>query len=360
MKYLKIFEDFNNEYPDVFNGNLIRGVKIDKEEFIDDPKLRKVSSGACDDEDYVSFINNYEKLGLPHPLKSVHMFFRPKRDVSVDYYGKTFDIIPQKGAIFGFNRALGGGGLGSTWFSAQRIAENFLGIDLKEYFDTKGNKDYWEPPFTDYYEDKDKFYEEITKYQKMLIDAGVIGTITYEELVKMSKEEGETLQLWTESPCLHKLKSKITKVPKDYKKEPVREKMRYLKAFNEAFNLNEIEEYCKGYLSYLLDDDNFILDTVDTEILSMARKTNPMVILSSKSGLFEWSTIKDYFIPFLSTLRDNYNIVEVRISRQSGYNRIFPLEKIINDDGIPKLISEITIVLSKNQEKYRKKRGLIN
>ena len=36
MKYLKIFEEFNNEFPDVFNGTLIRGVKVDKDEYIDD------------------------------------------------------------------------------------------------------------------------------------------------------------------------------------------------------------------------------------------------------------------------------------------------------------------------------------
>ncbi len=73
MKYLKIFEDFNNDFPDVFNGTLVRGVKIDKDEYIDDPKLRKVSSGNSVDEDYIEFINNYANLGIPHPLKSVHM-----------------------------------------------------------------------------------------------------------------------------------------------------------------------------------------------------------------------------------------------------------------------------------------------
>ena len=30
MKYLKIFEDFNNEFPDVFNGTLRRVLKLIK------------------------------------------------------------------------------------------------------------------------------------------------------------------------------------------------------------------------------------------------------------------------------------------------------------------------------------------
>lgn len=209
MKYLKIFEDFNNDFPDVFNGTLVRGVKIDKDEYIDDPKLRKVSSGNSIDEDYIEFINNYANLGIPHPLKSVHMYFRPNPDSSIAWYGTAFDIIPKEGAIFGFNRELRNGGLGSTWFSPERTTEDFLGKKVEK--------------FPDYYEDKDRFMEEITKYQQMLIDGGVVGTLTYDELLKMSKEEGETLQVWTESPCHHKkhIKVKEPKENKPYKGESI-------------------------------------------------------------------------------------------------------------------------------------------
>ena len=72
-------------------------------------------------------------------------------------------------------------------------------------------------------EDKDGFMKAITEYQQMLIDGGVVGTLTYDELLKMSKEEGETLQVWTESPCHHKkhIKSIEPKEPKPYKSEPI-------------------------------------------------------------------------------------------------------------------------------------------
>ena len=76
MKYLKIFEEFNDEFPDVFNGTLKRGVKIDKDEYIDDPKSRKVRIGDCDEDHYREFLENYSKLGIPNPTKSVHMYFR--------------------------------------------------------------------------------------------------------------------------------------------------------------------------------------------------------------------------------------------------------------------------------------------
>ena len=199
MKYLKIFEDFNN-FTDVFDGKLIRGSKFDKNEYIDDPKLRKVSSGTSTDEDYIAFLTNYAKLGIPNPLKSVHMFFRPteytysffKGNLS---YGIPYKIIPEKGAIFGFNKELRNGGLGSTWFFPDRTAKDFLNIEIDEYENFKEDKLY--------YTDKNKFFQEITEYQKMLIDAGVVGTLTYEELLEMSHEKGPTLQVWTESTCLH-------------------------------------------------------------------------------------------------------------------------------------------------------------
>lgn len=237
MKYLKLFEDFNNDnFPDVFGGKLIRGVHVDKDEYIDDPKLRKISSGNSSDENYVEFINNYAKLGIPHPLKSIHMYFRPD-EISTKFsrasnYGKIYDIYPKEGAIFGFNKELRNGGLGSTWFFPERTVEDFLGKNFVELFpefaenldmiDTEwigsDQRDIWGEL---YYEDRDRFMKEITKYQQMLIDAGVIGTITYDELVKMSKEEGETLQVWTESPCYHKKRNKKPKIPKSYKNEHI-------------------------------------------------------------------------------------------------------------------------------------------
>jgi hypothetical protein len=207
MKYLKIFEEFNDEFPDLFNGTLVRGVKIDKDEYIDDPKLRAVHTGDSIDEDYIEFMNNYSKFGIPNPRKSIHIYFRPSPNTSIDWYGTAFNIIPQEGAIFGFNKELRNGGLGSTWFFAERTVKDFLGKEFKE--------------FPNYYENKDLFIKSITEYQQMLIDGGVVGKLTYDELLKMSREEGETLQVWTEFPCLHKKIIKEPKKPKPYKSEPI-------------------------------------------------------------------------------------------------------------------------------------------
>jgi len=212
MKYLKLFEEFTDRFPDVFNKSLIRGVKgMDKDEYIDDPKSRNVRIGSSDDEDYREFLFNYSRLGIPDPTKSVHMYFNPSGFSlnQLDNFGKSYNIIPQDGATFGFNKELRNGGLGSTWWFVRDMVRDFLGKDSQEY------------RFPSYYENKDLFIKAITKYQKDLIGAGVVGKLTYDELLKMSKEESKPLQVWTESPCLHKRVQKELKDPKPYKNEPV-------------------------------------------------------------------------------------------------------------------------------------------
>lgn len=182
MKYLKLFENFNSEYPDVFNKTLIRGSRVEKDEFIDDPSKRTIHLGdAWHDEDYRKFMTSFTNFGIPDPTKSVHMFFRPKSKEN-DKYGSAFEIIPQEGAKFGFTKKITGGGLGSLFF------DNWDNIPIDEY-------------------------------QKSLVDSGMVGVMTYEEMIKMSKEQGDALHVWTESPCLHKRIIVEPKAPKAYKSE---------------------------------------------------------------------------------------------------------------------------------------------
>jgi hypothetical protein len=199
MKYLKLFEEFTHNFPDVFNNSLLRGVNIDKDEYIDNPKSRTVNTGPSSDNDYKEFLINYSKLGIPDPTKSVHMYFKPgasQREM-INYYGKAYNVIPEEGALFGFNKELRNGGLGSTWWFVERTAKDFLSKDIASQY-SNGYE------FPHYEEDKEIFIEAITKYQKDLIHAGVVGKLTYDELMKMSEKEGDPLQVWTEAPCLHR------------------------------------------------------------------------------------------------------------------------------------------------------------
>ena len=40
MKHLILFENFN-QFPDVWNETLIRGSKVDSDEYVDDPSTRE-------------------------------------------------------------------------------------------------------------------------------------------------------------------------------------------------------------------------------------------------------------------------------------------------------------------------------
>ena len=184
MKHLKLFENFQANFPNVLNKTLIRGSRVDKDEFIDDPSQRTIHLGdAAHNDDYRKFMTSFTNFGIPDPTKSVHMFFRPKSK-EIDRYGSAFEIIPQEGAKFGFTKKITGGGLGSLFF------DNWDDIPIDEY-------------------------------QQSLVDNGMVGVMTYEELIQMSKEEGLTLHVWTESPCLHKRIIKEPKDPKAYKNEPL-------------------------------------------------------------------------------------------------------------------------------------------
>jgi hypothetical protein len=134
MKYLKLFEFFNyDEYPDVFGDSLLRGVRIDKDEYIDDPKLRNVSTGQSKDEEYVSFLKNYKNIGLQDPTKSVHFYLNPTNDqIKSDWYGNRYKPIPSKDAKFSFNKELRNGGLGSTWWFIERTLSDFLDMSRED------------------------------------------------------------------------------------------------------------------------------------------------------------------------------------------------------------------------------------
>ena len=212
MKHLKIFENFeSNEFPDSFGRMLKRGVKLDKDEYIDDPANRKVFTGPVgQNEDLMAFFDNLVKVGnIPDPRKSVNMYLRPDKEFKkmIDYYGTTYDVFPKEGAVFGFNKELRNGGVGSLWFFPGRTSKDFLGIDQNS--------------FVDYEEDPETFIEEITEYQKNILKGGVVGKLTYQELMDLVEKEGPTLQIWTEYPCLHKKEELEVKPPKPYKSEPL-------------------------------------------------------------------------------------------------------------------------------------------
>jgi hypothetical protein len=219
MKHIKLFESFieiYNEYPDIFGDSLLRGVKIDKDEYIDDPKLRNVSTGASSDENYVSFLKNYKNIGLQDPTKSIHFYLNPTNNQIEDlgWYGNKYKPIPNKDAKFSFNKEQRNGGLGSTWWFIERTLTDFLNISDKDI------TEFSKIPRL-YQRNKSEFFKKVTEYQNLLVKGGVVGNLSYDELLYLAKEGSENLQIWTESPVLHKKIEKKPKEPKPYKNEPL-------------------------------------------------------------------------------------------------------------------------------------------
>lgn len=201
MKYIKLFESFEN-FPDVFGDNLIRGVKIEKDEYIDDPKSRKVSTGTSKDKEYVDFLKNYKNLGLQDPTQSVHFFINPSDEeifLVNSFFGNSYRVIPEKNSKFSFNIELRNGGLGSTFFFIERTLRDFTNLD-----DNNFNPDWLD---MDGYSLMDKSKSDksiLDDYQKLLIKNKVVGNLTYDELLNLSKKGGQPIQIWTENKVLHK------------------------------------------------------------------------------------------------------------------------------------------------------------
>lgn len=196
MKYLKIFENFDINFPDVFKNSLIRGVKIDKDEYIDDPKSRRVSTGVSTDEEYINFLKNYKNVGLQNPTQSVHLYLNPTKNQinNLGWYGNSYRVIPEKGANFSFNIELRNGGLGSTYFFIDRTLEDFTDLNDKDF-----NSDWME-----IYDGSELNIDQLNDYQNFLIKNGVVGNLTYDELLELSKNSSLPMQIWTENKVLHK------------------------------------------------------------------------------------------------------------------------------------------------------------
>lgn len=196
MKYLKIFENFDINFPDVFKNSLVRGVKIDKDEYIDDPKSRRVSTGVSTDEEYINFLKNYKNVGLQDPTQSVHFYLNPTKSQinNLGWYGESYRVIPEKGAKFSFNIELRNGGLGSTYFFIGRTLEDFTDLNDKD-FDSDWMK---------IYDGSELNIDQLNDYQNFLIKNRVVGNLTYDELLELSKNSSQPMQIWTGDKVLHK------------------------------------------------------------------------------------------------------------------------------------------------------------
>jgi hypothetical protein len=102
--------------------------------------------------------------------------------------------------------------------------------------------------------------------------------------------------------------------------------MRYIKKFNENKNLlldlDKLKDFCETHLAYLTDDyfeleyhwvtlpakypPSSLSDSSESEVVILSLKKE----MFGDDTWFEWSDIEDHFIPFLTHLNNNYDIVD--------------------------------------------------
>ena len=139
--------------------------------------------------------------------------------------------------------------------------------------------------------------------------------------------------------------------------------MKHLKVY-EQFNNNDIEklkEFCNDYLAYLLDEgfrikvepkfreSKYFTDNTNKQAQKLTISIYRVLDNPVRTVRFSWEQIKDYFIPFLHVLNDNYIISDrpnswtpIRIS-----DTTYSVEDILENDNlsyffIPEIVITIT------------------
>lgn len=91
--------------------------------------------------------------------------------------------------------------------------------------------------------------------------------------------------------------------------------MRYLKSFNESVDLqdelDELRDFCQGYLAYLLDDGFRVSIPPNRSRALIRMKGEGMIFLLLPPGrgeIFKFYDVKDDFLPFLHMLVREYNL----------------------------------------------------
>jgi hypothetical protein len=113
--------------------------------------------------------------------------------------------------------------------------------------------------------------------------------------------------------------------------------MRYLKKYNEALGgLEDVEEFCVGYLANLLDDDSYQFNV--TEQMSGYRVSPSYYFSLYKVGngaydIIKWDNIKDQVIPFLHMLIREYSIEPAALVEQSVYKNLQTQKHVYIDDN---------------------------
>jgi hypothetical protein len=97
--------------------------------------------------------------------------------------------------------------------------------------------------------------------------------------------------------------------------------MKHLKRINESFlDRSELREFCEMYLSYLLDTESFNIEVLpsDEGMATIILRNNPDGNTFSGDRVFNWSDIRDQYLPFLTMLDKSYSINSISTFQYGG------------------------------------------
>ena len=140
------FNNFDSEYPDIFGDNLIRRMDISVSEHIDDPSKRNIRLGLGgmypNNTHYKGMIEyltiGLVNLGIPNPLKSVHMCNKYGYHTGSRFGNFPYKVIPKVGSNFGFSEEIGISD--QYWKYLQRNGSFGSLVDIKSLLKDTENK----------------------------------------------------------------------------------------------------------------------------------------------------------------------------------------------------------------------------
>lgn len=150
--------------------------------------------------------------------------------------------------------------------------------------------------------------------------------------------------------------------------------MKYLKRYNDNVEY-DIHDLINTHLSYLLDDDSFRVEVVEKDrgdrspyyIVSLYK------LISVARDIIKWEDVKSDIIPFLYTMKSEYNLINFikveskeyvytddicnikfdRYIRSRSYgerssdNYFMNIDNVISDEDVPNEFYNIVIVIEK-------------
>lgn len=107
--------------------------------------------------------------------------------------------------------------------------------------------------------------------------------------------------------------------------------MKYIRSFNENQNIEilELKDFCEINLAYLLDYG------IELEFVENPGGFKNFVLVKIKkftSFFSEWDNLKDYIIPFITRLNNEYLVQkEINFLKKTGNNHMVKTNSVIDD-----------------------------